>query len=96
MLELIFALEGNLLFSGIHSHFNTDDDCERRLQRLREVAAGVKTVDFTKYASSSRSCEADDEFEEDKGGRDEDVSNPDEGEIEEEDDREKQEQQEES
>lgn len=47
----------------------TDDDCEKRLQRLREVVAG-KTPDLTKYVSSSRSCEADDEFddEEEKGG----------------------------
>lgn len=47
----------------------SDDDCEKRLQRLREVVAG-KTPDLTKYVSSSRSCEADDEFddEEEKGG----------------------------
>ena len=47
----------------------TDDDCERRLQRLREVAA-IKSGDLAKYASSSRSCEADDEFDDDeeKGG----------------------------
>ena len=44
---------------------NTDDDCERRLQRLREVAAG-KTPDLTKYVSSSRSCEADDEFDDEE------------------------------
>ena len=51
---------------------NADDDCEKRLQRLREVAANVKNVDFSKYASSSRSCEADDEFddEEEKSGED--------------------------
>lgn len=48
----------------------TDDDCERRLQRLREVAA-IKSGDLAKYASSSRSCEADDEFDDDeeKGGQ---------------------------
>ncbi|XP_067028272.1 3',5'-cyclic-AMP phosphodiesterase 4C-like isoform X2 [Acropora muricata] len=44
----------------------SDDDCEKRLQRLREVAAGVKNLDFSKYASSSRSCEADDEFDDDE------------------------------
>ena len=49
---------------------STDDDCERRLQRLREVAA-IKTGDLTKYASSSRSCEADDEFDEEEGAEDE-------------------------
>lgn len=43
----------------------TDDDCERRLQRLREVAA-IKSGDLAKYASSSRSCEADDEFDDDE------------------------------
>ena len=50
----------------------TDDDCERRLQRLREVAA-IKSGDLAKYASSSRSCEADDEFDDDeeKGGEEE-------------------------
>lgn len=40
------------------------------MQKLREVAASsVKTADLSKYASSSRSCEADDEFddEEEKG-----------------------------
>lgn len=47
-------------------YFHTDDDCEKRLQRLREVAAGVKNLDFSKYASSSRSCEADDEFDDDE------------------------------
>ena len=52
---------------------NTDDDCEKRLQRLREVhvaAVGGKAADLTKYVSSSRSCEADDEFddEEEKSG----------------------------
>lgn len=48
----------------------SDDDCERRLQRLREVAA-IKSGDLAKYASSSRSCEADDEFDDDeeKGGQ---------------------------
>ena len=45
---------------------NADDDCEKRLQRLREVTAGVKNLDFSKYASSSRSCEADDEFDDDE------------------------------
>ncbi|CAH3174151.1 unnamed protein product [Porites evermanni] len=48
----------------------SDDDSERRMQKLREVAASsVKTADLSKYASSSRSCEADDEFddEEEKG-----------------------------
>lgn len=51
---------------------HTDDDCEKRLQRLREVAA-IKSGDFAKYASSSRSCEADDEFddEEEKGAEEE-------------------------
>lgn len=44
---------------------DTDDDCEKRLQRLREVVAG-KTPDLTKYVSSSRSCEADDEFDDDE------------------------------
>ncbi|XP_020606542.1 cAMP-specific 3',5'-cyclic phosphodiesterase 4C-like isoform X1 [Orbicella faveolata] len=50
----------------------SDDDCERRLQRLREVAA-IKSGDLAKYASSSRSCEADDEFDDDeeKGGEEE-------------------------
>lgn len=51
---------------------HTDDEMEKRLQRLREVAA-IKSGDFAKYASSSRSCEADDEFddEEEKGGDEE-------------------------
>lgn len=51
---------------------HTDDDCERRLQRLREVAA-IKSGDLAKYASSSRSCEADDEFDDDeeRGGDEE-------------------------
>lgn len=30
------------------------------------MAAGVKNLDFSKYASSSRSCEADDEFDDDE------------------------------
>lgn len=52
----------------------TDDDCEKRLQRLREVAA-LKSGDLSKYASSSRSCEADDEFDDDeeKGGEEEET-----------------------
>lgn len=37
------------------------------MQKLREVAASsVKTADLSKYASSSRSCEADDEFDDEE------------------------------
>ena len=64
---------------------NTDDDCEKRLQRLREVAANVKNVDFSKYASSSRSCEADDEFDDEEEKSGEDRKTPDAQQIEEED-----------
>ena len=65
-------------------HLNIDDDCEKRLQRLREVAANVKNVDFSKYASSSRSCEADDEFddEEEKSGEDRETPDAQQGEEE--------------
>ena len=65
----------------------TDDDCERRLQRLREVAA-IKSGDLAKYASSSRSCEADDEFDDDeeKGGDEDDPTAQEEEEEEEDDD----------
>ena len=64
---------------------NADDDCEKRLQRLREVAANVKNVDFSKYASSSRSCEADDEFDDEEEKSGEDRKTPDAQQIEEED-----------
>lgn len=49
-----------------------DDDCEWRLQRLREVVV-IKFGDFVKYVSSSCSCEVDDEFDDDeeKGGEEE-------------------------
>ena len=66
-------------------HLNTDDDCEKRLQRLREVAANVKNVDFSKYASSSRSCEADDEFDDEEEKSGENRETPDAQQIEEED-----------
>lgn len=67
----------------------SDDDCEKRLQRLREVAAGIKTVDFSKYASSSRSCEADDEFDDDEEKPGEEGTDPDAQKIEENEEQEK-------
>lgn len=74
---------------GIHFLLTTDDDCERRLQRLREVAAGtVKTGDLSKYASSSRSCEADDECDDEEEKSGDEAADPAAQEIEEEDEEE--------